>query len=352
MSELKYNISDINYFFTNSTRRNNDLINKKRENILIDLINNDVSIINDDYINNDEYGEKWKLIKNNINNFLKNKYENLKSIKCVKKAGRLFNYDFDFIITKHDNTVIKEKYEFKYGALSVELQPQFVSLGNIDKYFDIDFTSFHYNNYLFNICKLYNITKPEFDIYKKEVNSSNPKCLEKLQSFYYNGCKNSSKYIRNGLFKEKTNKCKELSKTSIKEYLNTANLKINILHKKLEESQDDKCYILCKDGIFNYQKIDPKNYKINTDKPPIISNNNSLDFTTVNGKIIRILLRWKNGNGVAFPALQIKNIIPKVKTKTVKELKKIAIDNNIKYLSNIKKAELIKLLDTHNIKSS
>jgi len=36
-----------------------------------------------------------------------------------------------------------------------------------------------------------------------------------------------------------------------------------------------------------------------------ISNNNSLILKNKNGNFIKVLLRWKNGIGIAFPALQI-----------------------------------------------
>ena len=53
----------------------------------------------------------------------------------------------------------------------------------------------------------------------------------------------------------------------------------------------------------HYQEVDPDDYKI--DKILRIKKNNTVVCLTKSNKDMNILLRWKNGNGVAFPALQI-----------------------------------------------
>ena len=84
------------------------------------------------------------------------------------------------------------------------------------------------------------------------------------------------------------------------------------MNSKLQDTQNEKDYLLCKEGNFYYQKIDKISYKIKTNIKPKIVNNNSIELITENNSILRILLRWKNGNGIAFPALQIKNMICKL----------------------------------------
>ena len=59
--------------------------------------------------------------------------------------------------------------------------------------------------------------------------------------------------------------------------------------------------ILYKKGKFYKQIIDNNNYKINSYK----KNKNKFIAKTYDGNTINILLRWKNGNGIAFPAFQI-----------------------------------------------
>ena len=306
MSEANYQCNDVVSFYNSSTRNTNDSINKKREDMICDLINNKV---NEGYLKDNTYGRKWRSIKKNIIKFFEDIYGEFKKIKCTKKAGRNYNHDFDIDITKLDNTVNKYKFEFKYGSTSIELQPQFVSLGNISNYFDIDFIQYYYNNHLEKVCKLYEKEKPSFDEYKKDVCSTTPKCLEVIQRLYYNGCPKSSKYNVTGIYKSKTIKCKEISKEAIKDYLNNSKIRIDVLNKKLHDTQNEKCYMLCKDGEFYFQQLDKKSYTIKTGIKPKVVNDNSLDLITENNSIIRVLLRWKNGNGIAFPALQIKNII-------------------------------------------
>ena len=139
MSNSDYIEEDIEYFYKSSRRNKNDLANKKRENILIDLINQSV---NENYFNSKKYGRKWRFIRNNISNILKENYGDYKEIKCIKKAGRQYNYDFDIEVIDKDNIKTINKLEFKYGKTCINLQPQFVSLGNITLYFDISFINF------------------------------------------------------------------------------------------------------------------------------------------------------------------------------------------------------------------
>ena len=54
---------------------------------------------------------------------------------------------------------------------------------------------------------------------------------------------------------------------------------------------------------FILNKINIEDYTIDT----VVKNANKYRYECINknGKIINILLRWKNGNGIAFPAFQI-----------------------------------------------
>ena len=59
--------------------------------------------------------------------------------------------------------------------------------------------------------------------------------------------------------------------------------------------------MLYKDGKFYKQVIEPRKYMIVS----YTKCKNRFIAKTQDGNDIKILLRWKNGNGVAFPAFQI-----------------------------------------------
>ena len=59
--------------------------------------------------------------------------------------------------------------------------------------------------------------------------------------------------------------------------------------------------MLYKNGEIYLEKIDTKNYKIISYE----KDTNRYIATTQKGNKLKILLRWKNGNGIAYPAFQI-----------------------------------------------
>ena len=78
-------------------------------------------------------------------------------------------------------------------------------------------------------------------------------------------------------------------------------LKIEELSEYLFQSQKQKEYLLYSNGKFYHETPHMDDYTI-------------LDYTirapyficnTKSGKKMKVLLRWKNGNGISFPAFQI-----------------------------------------------
>ena len=61
--------------------------------------------------------------------------------------------------------------------------------------------------------------------------------------------------------------------------------------------------MLYKDGRFNMETVNLEHYII-TNITKDASKNRYIAKTKTNGNLI-ILLRWKNGNGIAFPSFQI-----------------------------------------------
>jgi hypothetical protein len=140
-----------------------------------------------------------------------------------------------------------------------------------------------------------------------------------------------------------------LSKESIHRFIEYSDLDINKLSAYLISSQNEKYYMLYKDNDFHVGIADMNNYKlVSCEKYPEKSYYLAISLS---GKKIRILLRWKNGNGIAFPSFQIsldttsskKKVINKNSTKVYKSCKitkpKMTNPKVMKVKSNVQKAE-------------
>ena len=82
-------------------------------------------------------------------------------------------------------------------------------------------------------------------------------------------------------------------------------LNIKKLNTYLLESQKNKIYMFWKDNKIFTEKLTQNDYQI---KNIVEKTHNSFRVNTLSGKKMNILLRWKNGVGIAFPAFQIKYI--------------------------------------------
>ena len=289
---------DINLFYSKSIRSKNDKSNKKRE-IIIDRIINDNILI--EWLNN----YKWFTISHAIWNYLDdNKPFDYIAIKCKLIAGRKNN---DFNITYFQINNIKTiKKEFKYNSSKISDCPQWVSPMHPSRYMDKNFEEYHYINHFSNISDIYGLEKPSKEDFVNKIHYEKPECVGEYQKLYYKGAKKSSQFTNNLEDINKYKKCKEISEKSIQEFLKTANLNIEKLNSYLIKSQKDKEYMLFdthKNKFIN-EKPDIKDYTIKNDS--IKKTKNSFIGETESGKKISILLRWKNGNGIAFPAFQIK----------------------------------------------
>ena len=112
------------------------------------------------------------------------------------------------------------------------------------------------------------------------------------------------------------NLCKSMSKESIAKFITENELDIVKLTSYLRESQEGKVYMLFQPAdadaglssssslpSITLQTVDPAHYTIAC----CVKNPKKSRYECVSetGKKINILLRWKNGNGIAFPAFQI-----------------------------------------------
>ena len=296
---------DINVFNVCS-KNMNDANNKKRENIIASIIDNtrirmDVENPLTKYY---KFSRRWNNIKDAIFNYIHNELNiNInKDITLIHKGGRKYNYDFEI-----NSESVKYNIELKFNAISVSKAPQFVSPYNPSKYMDSSYEDYYYDNYLPKLKSLRNdLVIPDKLTYLQEINSPSPKCMKMYKEIYDNGCNNkkNSKYTGNPKDIEFYKLANKLSQESIKAFISKTALNIDLLNEYLRSSQNNKIYMLYKNGKFYKQIIDSSNYMI-VSYTICKKNKNKFIAKTQEGKDIKILLRWKNGNGIAFPAFQI-----------------------------------------------
>lgn len=93
------------------------------------------------------------------------------------------------------------------------------------------------------------------------------------------------------------------AKESIEEYVKNNHLNIEKLSEYLRGTQENKLYLTYKNGIFRTSRISMDNYRLVRCKKVT---HNTYHISTQANSVVEVLLRWKNGNGIAFPAFQIK----------------------------------------------
>ena len=262
-------------------KEKNDINNKIRENVIGSIINSKVPT---KYF---RYSRRWKKLKESILKYveeisgIKNPYK----MECIHKGGRKFNYDFIFIINE-----LRFNVEFKYNAKSVSSAPQFVSPMKPSQYLSSSYEEFYYDNYIDELFECARCDIPDKETYLKQVHSTNPKCVNELKRKYKSVDKIYSK-------------ANELCKSSINIFISKNELNIEKLTEYLISTQQKKNYMLYTNDRFINKSIDMDDYILTSyTKEP---NKYRFVATTKTNKKIKILLRWKNGNGIAFPAFQI-----------------------------------------------
>lgn len=291
---MEFSQDTIEIFGDNGTRHNNDKNNKLREIIVSKIINNEIPI--DWYLD-----DRWLLLKNEIWLFLCELCP-FKTVHCKILAGRANNCDFLIQFILGNDEVIDKKVEWKYGVDKIDECPQWVSPMRPSKYMTNDFEEYFYDNYLHMIT--YPELKPPKEVYFKEIHRDKPECMASFQEQYYFGAKASSKFTGKQEHINYHNRCKEISKNAINKFIQQTDLDVDRLNEYLYRTQLDKVYMCCDKYKIKCDKVNKMDYTINPSS--IVKGINSFMGTTLTGKKIKILLRWKNGNGIAFPAFQIK----------------------------------------------
>jgi len=196
--------------------------------------------------------------------------------------------------------------ELKYNAASIEDAPQFVSPMKPSQYLSRSYEEYYYDNYLSFLSTKSGLPMPPREDFLKEIHSNNPKCMSSYQELYYKGCSKSSKYSTQQDHVEFYKLAKEKTNESISTFIQETTLNTDALTEYFQKTQKDKIYMLYKDGEFIKQEVNMEDYLIESVVPNAFKYR--YEATCKSGKRLNILLRWKNGNGIAFPAFQISQL--------------------------------------------
>lgn len=285
--------------FDLSAKGLNDKNNKTRENIIGSIINSKVPV---------EFYEipRWLQLKTSIHNYIteldKNPFD---KIECKHKGGRKFNFDFNIIFYSEDLGTEPRVYniELKFNASAIDEAPQFVSPMKPSQYLSSSYEDYYYTNYLPRLSTMGNLSTPSKETYMAQIHTNKPKCIKDFQEIYYKGCEASSKFTKNEEDIKFYELAKQLSSESISTFIAQTDLNIELLSEYLHTSQQGKIYMLYSDGKFTKQYANLADYMIVS----VVKNPQKFRYEclSANGKKINVLLRWKNGNGIAFPAFQI-----------------------------------------------
>lgn len=285
---------DINAFIV-SSKKDNDENNKIRENIIGAIINNKIP---SEYY---KYSRRWANLKYNIEKYIYDLigvHNNINSIALIHRGGRKYNYDFTIIVNN-----IEYNIELKFNAENINDAPQFVSPVKTNKYLSRSYEEYYYDNYLCKLISADDNKYPDRNVYLKEIHGNKPKCMKYFQDIYYQGCNKSSQYTGNKDSIDFYNLSNSLDKISRENFINITDLNIVALTEYLKETQENKIYMLYKNNKFHKQIVNISDYElVRWEKYP---DKFKYIAYSASGKQIDILLRWKNGNGIAFPAFQI-----------------------------------------------
>jgi hypothetical protein len=298
-----------------SGRHQNDKNNKMREAIICAIINDHIPAT---YYN----AESWKGLKTAVDKFLHECAGEYSRVECIHAAGRGHNYDFSIKFFTDGDTApavttvaptVTCNVEFKFNAAKVSDTPQFVSPMKPSQYLSASYEEYFYDKYLNIITQAAAAGEiPDRAEWLKQIHNNAPACVKHLQDKYYAGCAKSSQFTNAADDIAFYELCKKVSTDSIRAFISEHDLDIVKLTKYLRESQDGKTYMLFQPAsvsapaagpVITLQRIDPAEYNIvSCIKNPAKSR---YECETQTGKKINVLLRWKNGNGIAFPAFQI-----------------------------------------------
>ena len=286
-------------------RDSNDSQNKVREQLLSELLTESVSGFMDD----PTHGTAWMALKTQWFGALamlasKCAIGEYSAVSVKQAGGRGMNYDFAVTFTTSGGPVVV-KVEFKYGGKCVDALPQFFNAGANKPFHSMSYASYFYTHYLDQVMILYELPaelKPPMDTYLKYVYQNNYEKHPLFSALYKAECDETDPA------KPKYHAKAAIVHTSIRAYLSEVSDTTDLaaLTSEFQRSQTDKHYLLYSDGAFHYDAIHPEELVatgvigVRGDSLLIQSGRATTQHA--------MLLRWKNHNGILFPAWQISMI--------------------------------------------
>jgi hypothetical protein len=296
MLSFKYNKmtldhTNMNVFIIDTPKVLNHKHNKIRENVIGATINDKVPTVYYEL-------EEWIQFKQSIKDYLLKLHgKPYEKVECIHKGGRKHKFDFTIRIDSDEYST-----EFKFNVERLDQTPQFVSLMKPSKYMSESFELYYYEYYLPEVAELAKLPMPIKVDYLRDVHGNKPQCMREYKNLYDKGCKGHEKFTGNEQDICFYETIKQISKKCIKAFIDKQTLDIQQLSNSLND-QKDKSYMLYYKGTFILEKVNADDYVIvEAIKNPELCR---FDCKSKSGKSIKVLLRWKNGNGIAFPAFQI-----------------------------------------------
>jgi hypothetical protein len=310
MASSGLSVEDVKYF-TNSSkgqgREKNGSDNNKREEILLHLFNTGLSEFQVD----PQHGAAWKKLNTEFRAIISQiaiRY-NLPAdthATLTKKAGRGQHKDFVIQFTDPAGDEVEVSMEFKFNAKCISELTEFLNMPANKKIVDSLYASYYYKNYIQQVCSLYNISEPldTEEEYVKHIhkNTASTKWLKALYDADRLDSPNRKNKKADGPLKRKLD---ILAKQSISEYLSSVNVDLEALTKEFQETQDGKNFVCYKEGKFYLDFFEPN--ELCAARRLSVKNGNTLVIESrVPSSHHELKLRWKNHNGILFPAWQIK----------------------------------------------
>ena len=303
-------VEDIQYFTKSSKgqgREKNDSSNKKREEILLHLFNTGLP----EFETDPQHGSAWKKLNTEFRAIISQiavRY-NLPAdnpATITKKAGRGQHKDFVIQFTDSEGRVVEVSMEFKFGANCIAGLPEFLNTPADKKFVDNFYASYYYKNYVPQLHALYKISEPipTEEEYVKHIhkNTASIKWLKALDAADRLDSPNRKNKKMDGPLKKQLD---ILAKQSITEYLDLVKVDLAALTAEFQQTQEDKNFVCYKDGKFYLDFFHPNELTAARYLP--VKNGNTLVIESgIPTTQHHLLLRWKNHNGILFPAWQIK----------------------------------------------
>ena len=269
-------------------REANDANNKKREHTILAILNNDPRVA----------GAEWDGLRGGLLAWVTAKKAEIglppeTPHSARQRGGRRYNWDFDLRLGEHTL-----KCEFKFGATSVDSLPEFFNpAANYDFHGGESYARFFFANYLPRVCAIYGVahTMTEDDYARRVHGTSKVPAL-------FKGLYDAE---TSGTAEQKAQK-KVIADESIAAWLERVKEKTNIatITAAFQASQTGKHFLLCSEGQFYSDKIQPEELII-TSVIGVRLGKYLVLQSAKPGTTHEMLLRWKNHAGILYPAWQI-----------------------------------------------